>query len=167
MKTYSDLVAVVKRENAERRVLREPEIGAQRVDIELVEQLRFKASFGQFGFTIDEPPERGGTNAGLPPLAYFLAGAASCLMTQYAKLAIAKDLPLVSMKTVARGHFDRRTGGAFNDMTYEISIESPANEDVIKLIAREAEAMCYAHNTLKKAVRMQTILTFNGKRLDF
>ena len=58
------------------------------------------------------------------------------------------------MKTVAHGHFDRRTGGALNNMTYEISIESPANEDMIRLVAREAEAMCYAYNTLKKAVRM-------------
>ena len=166
MKTYSDLVAVIKRENAERRVLRVPEFGSQRVDIELVEQLRFQASFRHFTFTIDEPPERGGTNAGLPPLAYFLAGAASCLMTQYAKLAIAKDIPLSSMKTTARGRFDRRIGGAFNDIIYEISIESPANEDVIRLVAREAEDMCYAHNTLKKVVRMQTILMLNGKRID-
>jgi len=166
LKAFSDLIAVVKKENAERRVLQAPEFGSQRVDIELVEQLRLQASFGQFSFTIDEPPERGGTNAGLPPLAHFLAGAASCLMTQYAKLAIAKDIPLSSMKTTARGHFDRRVGGAFNDIIYEVSIESPADVDLIRLVAREAEEMCYAHNTLKKVVRMQTILMFNGKRID-
>jgi len=166
LKTYSDLVAVIKRENAERRVLRVPEFGSQRVDIELVEQLRFQASFRHFTFTIDEPPERGGTNAGLPPLAYFLAGAACCLMTQYAKLAIAKDIPISSMKTVARGHFDRRIGGAFKDIIYEISVESPADEDAIRLVARDAEDMCYAHNTLKEVVRMQMILTLNGKRIN-
>jgi uncharacterized OsmC-like protein len=88
-------------------------------------------------------------------------------MTQYAKLAIAKDVPLKSMRAVARGHFDRRVGGAFNEMIYEIAIESPADEGSIRTIAREAELMCYAHNTLKKSVGMQTNLTLNGKRLEF
>jgi len=54
------------------------------------------------------------------------------------------------MKAVARGHFDRRAGGgAFKDMIHDIAIESPADEDQIREIAREAESVCYAHNTLK------------------
>jgi len=167
LKTYPDLAAVVKREDSERRNLSEQNIGTQRIDIKLVEQLRFRASSGRFTFTIDEPRERGGAGEGLPPLAYFLAGAASCLLTQYVKLAIAKGVPLESMKTVARGHFDRRAGGAFKNMIYEIAIESTADEDVIRAIAREAEMMCYAQNTLKKAVCMQTNLTLNGKPLQF
>ena len=166
MKTYPRLAAVVKKEDSERRSLTEPTIGTHRIDIELVEQLRFRASFGHFSFSIDEPPERGGTDAGLSPLAYFVAGAASCLMTQYAKLAVAKDVEIRSMKAVARGHFDRRIGGAFRDMIYEIAIESAADEGTIREIAREAELMCYAHNTLKNTVRMQTNLTLNGKRLE-
>jgi putative redox protein len=167
LRTYPDLVAVVKREDGERRSLRAEEIGTHRIDIKLIEQLRLEASFGKFRFTIDEPPERGGTNAGLPPLSYFVAGAASCLMTQYAKLAIAKNVQLTSMKSIARGHFDRRMGGAFKDITYEIAIESTASSDAIREIAREAELMCYAHNTLKNSVHMQTDLTLNGKHLNF
>jgi uncharacterized OsmC-like protein len=167
LKVYPDLALVVKKEDGERRALGEPKIGTQRINVELVEQLRFLASFGRFSFTIDEPPERGGTDAGLPPLAYFVAGAASCLLTQYAKLAIAKDIPLTSMKAVAHGHFDRRVEGSFRDIIYEITIESSAGADVIREIAREAELMCYAHNTLKNSVQMKTNLTLNGKRLDF
>ncbi len=167
MRIYPDLVAVVKKEDGERRSLGAEEIGTHRVDVQLIEQLRFEASFGNFRFTIDEPPERGGTDAGLPPLSYFLAGAASCLLTQYAKLAIARNVPLTSMKAVARGHFDRRVGGAFNDIIYEIAIVSPASADAIGDIAREAELLCYAHNTLKNSVHMQTNLTLNGERLDF
>jgi hypothetical protein len=49
-------------------------------------------------------------------------------MTEYAKLAIANDVKLKSMRAVARGHFDRRIGGAFLDMICEIAIESPASE---------------------------------------
>ena len=103
----------------------------------------------------------------LPPLSYFVAGAASCFMTQYAKLAIAKNVPLTSLRAVARGHFDRRVGGAFKDIIYEIAIESPASADAISEIAREAELMWYAHNTLKNSVHMETNLTLNGERLDF
>jgi uncharacterized OsmC-like protein len=167
LRTYPDLAVVVKREDRERRNLRAEEIGTHRIDIKLVEQLRCEASFGDFRFTIDEPPERGGTDAGPPPLSYFLAGAGSCLLTQYAKLAIAKNVPLTSLKAMVRGHFDRRVGEAFKDIVYEIAIESPASADVISEIAREAESMCYAHNTLKNSVRMQTDLTFNGEPLDF
>ena len=158
---------MVKKEDGERRSLGAEEIGTHRIDVQLIEQLRFEASFGNFRFTIDEPPERGGTDTGLPPLSYFLAGAVSCLMAQYAKLAIAKNVPLTSMKTVARGHFDRRAGGAFKDIIYEIAIVSPASADAIGDIAREAELLCYAHNTLKNSVHMQTNLTLNGERLDF
>jgi len=165
LKTYPELAATVKKEDSERRSLGEPKIGTHRIDIELVEQLRFRASFGRFSFTIDEPSERGGTEMGLPPLAFFVAGAATCLLTQYAKLAIAKDVPLKSMKAIARGHFDRRIGGAFSDIIYDISIESPADEGLIRTLAQEAESTCYAHNTLKKVVHMQTNLTLNGKRL--
>jgi putative redox protein len=167
LRTYPDLVAVVKKEDGERRSLAAEEIGTHRIDVQLIEQLRFEASFGNFSFTIDEPPERGGTDAGLPPLSYFLAGAVSCLLAQYAKLALAKNVPLTSMKAVARGHFDRRVGGAFKDIIYEIAIVSPAGADAIGDIAREAELFCYAHNTLKNSVHMQTNLTLNGERLDF
>jgi len=88
-------------------------------------------------------------------------------MTQYAKLAIAKNVPLISMKAIARGHFDRRVGGAFKRIIYEIAIESPASPDAIREIAQEAELMCYVQNTLKDLVHMQTNLTLNGERLEF
>jgi uncharacterized OsmC-like protein len=88
-------------------------------------------------------------------------------MTQYAKLAIAKNVPLISSKAVARGHFDRRVNGAFKDIIYEIDIESPASADVIIEIAREAELMCYAHNTLKTSVHIHTTLALNGEHLEY
>jgi len=147
-------------ENAERRKLTEPTIAARRIDIRLVEGPHFEASTHGFSFEIDEPPERGGQNRALPPLAYFLAGAALCLMTQYMKLAQEKNI--LTMKTVARGHFDRRIGGAFTDIYYDIRIESPSDVGTIRAIAVEAETMCYAHNTLKKTVAMKTHLTLNN-----
>ena len=73
---------------------------------------------------------------------------------------------LISMRATTRGHFDRRIRGAFQDIIHEIAIESPASADAISEIASEAELMCYAHNTLKNSVHMETNLTLNGERLD-
>lgn len=162
MKKYPELTKKVAEENVERRNLREIKIGTQRVDLQLDEHLRFQVIGGSFNFTIDEPVERGGTNAGLPPLAHFLAGAASCLLTQYAKLALEKGVQIESMKAIARGHFDRRIGGAFKDVIYDVDIRSPATPESIVSLAHEAESMCYVHNTLKRTVQMQTNLTLNG-----
>jgi hypothetical protein len=85
-------------------------------------------------------------DAVLPLLAHFVAGAASCPITRYAKLAIAKGVKLMSMRAVARGHFDRGMSGALQDIIHEIAIESPASERAIREIARQAELICYAHN---------------------
>jgi hypothetical protein len=65
--THYDLAAVVKRGDSERS-LSDVKIGTQRVEIELAEELRFRPSFGRFSFTIDEPSERGGTDARLSHL---------------------------------------------------------------------------------------------------
>jgi hypothetical protein len=62
--TQPDLAAVVKREDSDRRSLSDVKIGTQRVDIELAEQLRFRASFKRFSITIDELPERGDNDPG-------------------------------------------------------------------------------------------------------
>ncbi len=140
--------------------------GSERVDIKLVEHLRFEARKRNFTFTVDEPPERGGTDKGPNPLAYFVAGAASCLMNQYAVLAIARDIPIRDLTITARGHFDRVLGGSFTEIIYDLKISSEASREIILKLSREAERMCYAHNTLRKAgVRMITNLFLNGKEI--
>jgi uncharacterized OsmC-like protein len=140
--------------------------GAERVDLKRVEHLKFEVRKRHFKFFVDEPDERGGKDEAPNPLAYFIAGAASCLMNQYATLAIARDIPISTMELTARGHFDRRTGGAFEDVIYDLRLSSRASKETIIDLAREAERMCYAHNTLKKAgVKMITNLSLNGEQV--
>jgi len=141
--------------------------GADRVDIRRVKHLKFEASKRHFSFTIDEPPERGGTDEGPNPLAYFIAGAASCLMNQYAVLAIARGVPIDDLRITARGHFDRVLGGSFKEMIYDLRISSEASKETILNLSGEAERMCYAHNTLKKAgVKMVTNLFLNENQIS-
>ncbi len=141
--------------------------GAERVDLRRVNHLKFEARKKHFTFIIDEPPDRGGTDEGPNPLAYFVAGAASCLMNQYGVLAITRGIRFDDFEMTARGHFNRDLGGAFNEIIYDVRISSGAPRNTILELSKEAERMCYAHNTLKKAgVKMVTNIRLNGKELS-
>jgi putative redox protein len=138
--------------------------GAERVDLRRVEHLKVEARKRRFTFLIDEPAERGGTDKGPNPLAYFIAGAASCLINQFLTDAIYREVKLDDVELTARGHFDRRMGGAFKEIVYDLRLTSPSSKEDILSLAREAEKMCYAHQTLEKAgVKMTTNILLNGK----
>ena len=140
--------------------------GAERVDLTRTEHLMLEARKGKFRFVVDEPPERGGTDGGPNPLAYFLAGAAACLINQYLTDAIYEGVTLEKVEMAARGHFDRRLGGSFTEVVYDLKLTSPSSKEEIARLSREAEEMCYAHNTLKKAgVKMVTNVFLNGEPL--
>jgi uncharacterized OsmC-like protein len=141
--------------------------GAERIDLRHLDHLKMEASKKGFTFIVDEPEERGGTDKGPNPLAYFLAGAASCLMNQYATDAVFRGIRIDSFEMTARGHFDRRIGGAFSDMVYDLKISSPASRESVLALSEEAEKMCYAHNTLKNAgVKMTTNIFLNGAKIN-
>ena len=81
--------------------------GSERVDLTRVDHLTVQGRKRDFMFTIDEPKERGGKDRGPNPLAYFLAGAASCLLNQFLSDAIYRGVQLDNAELSARGHFDR------------------------------------------------------------
>lgn len=124
----------------------------------------FRVRKAGFEFMVDEPLERGGTNTAPNPLAFFLAGAASCWANHMASLAIVEALPLNSLTVAALGHFDRVfVGGAFRDITYDVRIETDAAAERVVELANRADATCFASNTLANAgVVLTTRLTVNG-----
>jgi len=138
--------------------------GSERVDLRRINHLALEAQKRGFTFLVDEPEERGGTDKGPNPLAYFLAGAASCLMNQYLTDAVYRGVKLEGIELTARGHFDRRMGGSFTEIVYDLRLMSPSSEEAVVSLSREAEDMCYAHQTLMKAgVKVTTNLFLNGK----
>ena len=140
--------------------------GSERVDLRRVSHLTVEARKRNFTFVVDEPPERGGRDEGPNPLAYFIAGAASCLVNQFLTDAVYRGVELQEVELTARGHFDRRLGGAFTEIIYDLRLTSPSPKAAVIELSKEAEAMCYAHNTLKKAgVKMVTNVVLNGERL--
>ncbi len=138
--------------------------GAERVDIKRLSHLKLEARKRDFTFVVDEPAERGGTDEGPNPLAYFIAGAASCLVNQFLTDAVYRGVELSGVEMTARGHFDRRMGGAFEEIVYDLKLTSSSPKEAVLSLAKEAEEMCYAHQTLKKAgVRMKTNISLNGE----
>jgi len=137
--------------------------GAERVDLRRVEHLKVEVKKRHFTFYVDEPAERGGTDQGPNPLAYFIAGAASCLMNQFLTDAIYRGVTLADVEMTARGHFDRRMGGTFKEIIYDLRLTSPSTKEDVLSLAKEAEELCYAHQTLRKAgVKMTTNIFLNG-----
>lgn len=168
MPTHKQLVDTIKEHVRKRHEASDKTFlfGAERVDIKRVAHLKFEVRKRGFTFDVDEPRERGGTDQAPNPLAYFIAGAASCLMNQYAADAMSKDITLDELEMTARGHFDRRLGGAFDEIIYDVRISTDASKEAVLQLSRESEEMCYAHNTLKKAgVKMITNLYLNGKAI--
>jgi uncharacterized OsmC-like protein len=168
MEPDSKLVATIKEHVSKRHEADDDEFlfGSERVDLRRINHLTLEVRKRGFTFTVDEPSERGGLDKGPNPLAYFMAGAAACLVNQYLTDAIYRGVKLEDVELVARGHFDRRMGGAFTEIIYDIKLSSPSPRDKVSFLAKEAEEMCYAHNTLKKAgVKMVTNVFLNGNPL--
>ena len=117
-----------------------------------------------FEFVVDEPTERGGTDTAPNPLAYFLAGAASCLANHYVSLALSEDISLRGLSVIAVGRFDRvLIGGAFRDISYDVRIETDEPAVRIQELAERADVMCVASNTLANAgVILTTRIFVNG-----
>lgn len=168
MATEEELIATIK-EHVKKRYEAKDErflFGSERVDLRRIDHLTVEGRKRDFRFTVDEPWERGGKDKGPNPLAYFIAGAASCLLNQFLTDAIFRGVKLQDVELSARGHFDRRLGGAFTEIVYDIKLTSPSPRAAIASLAKEAEKMCYAHQTLLKAgVKMSTNITLNGKPL--
>ncbi|MEP6761944.1 MAG: OsmC family protein [Sporichthyaceae bacterium] len=105
-----------------------------------------------FKFVVDEPFERGGSDTAPNPLAFFLAGAASCLANHYVSLAIAEGFSLDGLSVSALAHFDRvLVDGAFRDIAYDVRVETEEPVDRVRDLAERADAMCFASNTLANA----------------
>jgi uncharacterized OsmC-like protein len=169
MKFRPDLVRVVIDDLGKREAGDDAEYlhGAERVEVAHVEQLRFRARKGAYEFIVDEPLERGGTGEGPNPLAYFVAGAAACLATQFLRLIIAKSMKVDTFSMTAVGRFDRRLGGSFREVVYDVRMTGTEEGEVVRKLSQRAQLQCYAHNTLKKAgLDLVTNVIWNGKSLS-
>lgn len=113
---------------------------------------------------IDEPEMRGGKGLGPTPLGYFVTGAASCLMMQYANVLKEKPMPVESIKMLARAHKDR-DARVFTDMIYQVDLTGPISEAEAETLAKAASERCFVENTIAKALPITTEVSVNGKKV--
>ena len=139
------------------------DVGTKRVDIKQVEQLRHEASAHGFNLTIDEPEERGGTHKGLDPLGYFITGAASCFLNQFARTVIIRDLNVDTLEMTARAHYDMAKTRDFSDFIYDVRLTGKESKENVTELLYEAESRCFVHNTLKKAIPLTSNVYLNGE----
>lgn len=143
-------------------------IGTVRVDIAHQEHKTFEALFKtedkSFQLMIDEPELRGGKGSGPTPLGYFVTGAASCLMMQYANVLQEKPLPVDSIKMVARAHNDREAR-IFTDMIYQVELTGSISAPEAEALAKAASERCFVENTIAKSLPITTEVSLNGKKV--
>lgn len=144
-------------------------IGTERVDIALEGDGNgpFVVRKRDWEWVVDEPPERGGTDSGPNPLAYFLSGSISCLLSHYMLCAIEADVEVSNLKVTARMRYDRSAEiSKVTEVIYKVTMSSDASRDEVSGMLERAQDMCYAHNTLAAAgVKLITDVELNGSAL--
>ncbi len=170
MAVEMELLEIIRQRVVDREQATDPEKlrGSRRVDIESVDHLTYRArdtATPNFEIVVDEPHERGGRNQGPSPIAYFLTGAGACLLNQFIIVSIAEGLNLRFQQNQVKGEFRREVGGSFQSITQDVFVEGDASEAVMQKLTEKAEAFCFIHMTLNKAVKMTTVVHLNGKEV--
>jgi putative redox protein len=113
----------------------------------LLEDMHIEGRVGTFRLESDEPAVRGGTDLGPTPLQYFVAGAAFCLITQMARFAPLYDIPLEDVQADVRAEFNiadkfgmKGPNGAFEQVTYAVTLRSSAPPEQVRLLIEHADA---------------------------
>ena len=120
---------------------------------------------GDITWFSDEPASQGGSGKGVSPLAYFLSSIGLCQFVHYAEHASTRKIPLKSLRMVVRGKFSIAHPRSFEEISYEVFIESDADKDTVSWLAQRAADDCYVTNTLKKACSVRGVILHNGEKL--
>jgi hypothetical protein len=87
-------------------------------------------------------------------------------------VAALKNVRLDALAFAIRGYFDRRGGRlpempnrGFDEIRYEIRIESSEPPERIRELVEEAERHCYVLSTLKRAAKISARALLNGTLL--
>ena len=139
------------------------ELGTIRTDLRNIEHLHHEAKLREFTVTIDEPEKNGGTNKGPNPFGYFVIGAAACFFNQIAKVTIMNNLKIDTLEMTARAHVDlAKPGGHMTDVVYDVRLTGSETKENLIGMLKEAEGMCFVHQTLKRAVPLTSNISLNG-----
>ncbi|MEP4380157.1 MAG: OsmC family protein [Alphaproteobacteria bacterium] len=107
-------------------------------------------------FATDEGPFQGGDGTAPPPLAFFMAGLASCLITQIRNFSRRLRVDLDSLSLHTRCEWEGRMKGrepyrsAPVSFEIDIDISSPAARDEILQLVRAGIGGCFIEQTIMR-----------------
>ncbi|MFS2318966.1 OsmC-related (seleno)protein [Maricaulis sp. D1M11] len=117
-----------------------------------------------------------GDDTAPPPLAFFSAGIAFCLLTHLTDILTARKIEITSMKIEQRMRFmtnlstmrdlGHTTEGACEGIESHVIIDSPEPPERVQALLAEAEGACMAHHALRNPLPWMTRLVHNGTELD-
>jgi len=128
---------------------------------ELVEGVKCSAQVRDFPpMTVDEPPEMGGTNAGVNPGELLLIALGTCQEIMYSACAALMDIPLNKVTVNLKGDLDLRgllgmdnsVPAGFSSIYYETTIDSDAGEGALKQLVEVTESHCPMLDMLRRPV---------------
>lgn len=117
-----------------------------------------------------------GDDTAPPPLAFFSAGIAFCLMTHLTDIFTARKIQVDRMRVEQRVKFMTNLGtmrtlgytteGQCEKVETHVIIDSPEPEEKIQALLAEAEGACMAHHALRNPIPWSTRLVHNDKELE-
>jgi uncharacterized OsmC-like protein len=126
-----------------------------------------------FSIVCDEGPYLNGDDSAPPPLSYYSAGIAFCLLTQLSRYAAIAKLKIRNMTLRQETRFAMEgsalkgtlTGrGLLVDTVVEIDSDEPP-ERIAELV-RIGRQSCFVHQSVEHPVPTQTSILLNGRPLD-
>ncbi|MGH2583257.1 MAG: OsmC-related (seleno)protein [Anaerolineales bacterium] len=128
---------------------------------------------GRFAFVADEGDYMpGGEGTAPTPLSYFVAGLAMCILSQVSNIAFRKKLAIRNERVNILARF-LETGsilkgdkeGEAVGFEIELSIDSDEDEKEIMNLMRMAHRMCFAEDSLTRAMKLELSHSLNGKEI--
>jgi uncharacterized OsmC-like protein len=129
---------------------------------------------GRFAFVADEGEYMpGGEGTAPTPLSYFVAGLALCILSQVSNIALRKKLTIRNERVNVLASF-RESGSILNgtkngealSFAIELSMESDEPEDQVKGLMQMAHRMCFAEDSLVRAMDLKIRHLWNGEEIE-
>lgn len=141
------------------------------VDTKLVEDVRCSAKVRDFApMTIDQPVGMGGQNTAMSPMELMLVALGTCQEIMYAAYASVMGVPLSKVEVRLQGHLDKRgmlgmnsaVSSGFQKVTYEIILDSVADEATLNKLIETVESHCPATDTFVRPIEVTGTISING-----
>ena len=142
-----------------------------RAQTELVEDVRCSAKVRGFApVTVSEPPALGGKDEGMSPVELVLVALGTCQEIMYGAYAAVMGVPLSKVSVAVRGTLDSRgllsidpaVPSGFQQVTFETTLDSPADEATLRKLIEVVESHCPVLDTLVRAIEVTGKVSING-----